>query len=496
LSNGDRKASVAVSGTGGWQTWQSKSVSVNLVAGRQTIRLNYVGGNGYLYNVNWFSLTQNSSNPPPPPPSSDPCDTANALGISSNIEAENYCAQRGIRLENTSDTGGSQIVAYIQNGDWTEYAVNVPSSGSYTFSARVASATSGGTIEVLSNGASKANLIVNNTGGWQTWQTRTVSVNLESGRQKLRLNYVGGNGYLYNVNWFSLNSDATNPPPPPPSTGLNPALPPSGNFDLLDWNISVPIDNNNDGKADTIKEVDLANGYTNSNYFYTANDGGMVFKAPPVGPKTSTNTSYVRTELREMLRRGDTRYKTKGITKNNWVFGSAPSSDRTNAGGVDGILRGTLAVNNVTTTGDAGQVGRVIFAQIHANDDEPIRFYYRKLPGNTKGSIYFAHESRNASNDIYFEMIGSRSRSQSNPSDGIELNERFSYEIKVVGNNMTVKLIRPNKPDLVETVNMNGSGYDVGGQYMYFKAGAYIQDNTANSNDFAQVTYYALDNIH
>ena len=30
----------------------------------------------------------------------------------------------------------------------------------------------------------------------------------------------------------------------------------------------------------------------------------------------------------------------------------------------------------------------------------------------------------------------------------------------------------------------------------YFKAGLYIQDNTANSNDLAQVTYYALENTH
>ncbi len=280
------------------------------------------------------------------------------------------------------------------------------------------------------------------------------------------------------------------------NTTLDPTLPPSGNFELIDWNISVPTDTDNNGKADTIKEIPLSQGYTDPKFFYTANDGGMVFKVPVKGFKTSTNTKYTRVELREMLRRGNTQFSTKGVGKNNWVFGSAPSADRQAAGGVDGKLTGTLAVNHVTTTGDAGQVGRVIVAQIHANDDEPIRLYYRKLPNNRKGSIYFAHESRNESSDRYYEMIGTRSRSQPDPADGIALGEKWSYEIEVIGNTLKVTIIRDGKPNLIETVNMNGSGYDVGGQYMYFKAGAYIQDNTGRDDDYAQVTYYALDNTH
>ena len=279
-------------------------------------------------------------------------------------------------------------------------------------------------------------------------------------------------------------------------TNLDPNLPPSGNFELLTWKLQHHLDEDGNGRSDQVDEEDLANGYENSDFFFTASDGGMVFKVPVAGAKTSPNTSYTRTELREMLREGNRDFSTQGVGKNNWVFGSVPESDQTAAGGVDGVLTGTLAVNQVTTTGDANQVGRVIFAQIHANDDEPIRFYYRKLPNNEKGSIYFAHESRNEPNDIYFELIGSRSQSQSDPSDGIALDEKFSYEINTVGNLLTVKLIRPGKAAIVETVDMSGSGYDVGGQYMYFKAGAYIQDNTGDDEDYAQVTYYELSNEH
>jgi len=276
---------------------------------------------------------------------------------------------------------------------------------------------------------------------------------------------------------------------------LNPNLPPSGNFDLSAWKLQHYLDEDGNGRSDEVDEEDVANGYTNSDFFYTASDGGMVFRVPVAGAKTSPNTSFTRTELREMLRRGNRSFSTQGVNKNNWVFGSAPEADRIAAGGVDGIQTGTLAVNHVTTTGDASQVGRVIFAQIHANDDEPIRFYYRKLPTNTKGSIYFAHEPLGQA-DVYFEMIGSRSRSQSDPADGIALDEVFSYEIKTVGNIMTVTLIREGKDDIVETVDMSASGYDAGGQYMYFKAGAYIQDNTGDDTDYAQVTYYKLDIEH
>lgn len=276
---------------------------------------------------------------------------------------------------------------------------------------------------------------------------------------------------------------------------LDPSLPPSGNFDLGDWYVSVPTDSNGDGKADSIYESELSSGYQNSSYFYTASDGGMVLRCPIDGYKTSTNTSYTRTELREMLRRGNTSISTQGVNENNWVFGSAPSSARNAAGGVDGVLRATLAVNHVTTTGDSSQVGRVIVGQIHANNDEPLRLYYRKLPGNSKGSIYIAHEPKGGS-DTWYDLIGSRSSSASNPADGIALNEKFSYEIEVVGNTLTVTITRPGRADVTQVVDMSTSGYDTSDQYHYFKAGVYNQNNTGSDSDYVEATFYALENSH
>jgi poly(beta-D-mannuronate) lyase len=279
------------------------------------------------------------------------------------------------------------------------------------------------------------------------------------------------------------------------NTGLNASLPPSGNFNLSTWNIGVPIDLDNNNRSDTVSENDLNNGYENANYFYTGQDGGMVFACTVAGPKTSENTSYTRSELREMLRAGNSSVSTQGVNKNNWVFGSAPAIDIQNAAGFDGVLTATLAVNHVTTTGSNSQVGRVIVGQIHANDDEPVRLYYRKLPNNELGSIYIAHEG-NTTGEDWYELIGSRSNSASNPSDGIALNEQFGYEIKVVGNDLWVTILREGKDPVEQYVDMSTSRYDIGGQYMYFKAGVYNQNNSGDAADYVQATFYSLSNTH
>jgi len=279
------------------------------------------------------------------------------------------------------------------------------------------------------------------------------------------------------------------------------AFPNELGIELVDWYLSVPTDEDNSGTSDSISETDLADGYTNSEYFYASPDNGIVMRSPSYGFKTSTNTSYVRVELREMLRRGDRSIRTQGVNKNNWVFGSASTTGKANAGGVDGELNVTLAVNEVTTTGENYQRGRLIIGQIHANDDEPVRLYYRKLPNNELGSIYFAHESRveDASGDnieTYVEMIGSRSSSASNPSDGIALDEKFSYRIKVTNNLLSVTISREGKADIEADYDMSNSLFDAADQYHYFKVGVYHVNNSSGPDEFAQATFYEIRNSH
>ena len=277
---------------------------------------------------------------------------------------------------------------------------------------------------------------------------------------------------------------------------LDPNKTPAQNFDLSTWKLNTP-ENNGSGFSKTISVSEINGGYEDDNYFYTGTDGGLVFKCPVEGFKTSANTSYTRVELREMLRGTDTSIPTQGVNKNNWVFGSSPNSDKNAAAGFDGEMNVTLAVNHVTTTGSSSHVGRVIIGQIHANNDEPVRLYYRKLQNNSLGAIYFAHEPRDGfGNEQWYNMIGSRSNSAANPTDGIALDEKFSYQIKTVNNTLTVTISREGKPDVVETVDMSNSGFDQSGQYQYFKAGLYHVNNSGTATDYAQATFYQIEKSH
>jgi hypothetical protein len=87
------------------------------------------------------------------------------------------------------------------------------------------------------------------------------------------------------------------------------------------------------------------------------------------------------------------------------------------------------------------------------------------------------------------QMIGSRSSSASDPSDGIALGETFSYEVDVQGLQLTVTIKRPGKADVAETITMN-SGYN--DDWMYFKAGVYNQNNSGDESDYVQTTFYDL----
>jgi len=351
--------------------------------------------------------------------------------------------------------------------------------------------------------------------------------------------------------------------------GLNPNLSPWENFDLTDWALDTPADfatrtdssrpfsveNGSlvpDGLADRTMDFDFVSGTLvpgSEPFFFTGEDGGMVFKSTIAGFRTSTGTNFVRSELREMLRQGDRRINTSGVNENNWALGYQPQelelrSGANSIGGRNGRLAVTMRVNQVTTTGDRGQVGRVIIGQIHAEDDEPIRLYYRKFPEHERGGIYFAHElhaSLGQSSDILINLIGNTtSRSAPDPANGIALGELFSYEIVNEGANLTVTIRRGGLDgdviqsnvsnagvveealqDVVEDINnlqadqiveivtvnqtsisnplrlnMTGSGYDRADEWMYFRAGSYTQNNTGDPDDFDMVTIYHLENTH
>ena len=280
--------------------------------------------------------------------------------------------------------------------------------------------------------------------------------------------------------------------------GLNPNRPPQDNFDLLQWALDTPAGRPGDSdRAERIDEDEYDDISSDSRqFFFTHTDGGMRFVTRLDGATTSSGTRFVRSELREMLRRGNKSISTTGVNGNNWALGYQPSGN--DWGGRNGVLRATLRVNKVTTTGSGIHPGRTIIGQIHADDDEPLRLYYRKLPNDQHGCIYVSHEIRNG-DDIDFDIIGEEDCDD--PSNGIELNELFSYEIINDDEDIRVVIRRGDRDGSVigqTTIDMDNldSGYDRSDEWMYFKAGAYTQNDTGNDSDGDIITFYRLSATH
>ena len=121
------------------------------------------------------------------------------------IEAESYDNQSGIQTETCNE--GGQNIGYIENGDYAIYTNIDFSSGAAGFQARVASATSGGNIEIRLDsltGPLAGTCAVAGTGDWQTWTNATCSVSGVSGKHDIYLKFTGGEGYLFNLNWFKF----------------------------------------------------------------------------------------------------------------------------------------------------------------------------------------------------------------------------------------------------------------------------------------------------
>ena len=120
-------------------------------------------------------------------------------------EAETIAWATGVETEPASE--GGMNVGWIDNGDSIKVKGVAFGGGATSFTARVASATSGGRIEVRLdgvNGTLAGTCTVGGTGGWQTWTTVTCPVSGATGTHDLYLKFTGGSGSLFNVNWWQF----------------------------------------------------------------------------------------------------------------------------------------------------------------------------------------------------------------------------------------------------------------------------------------------------
>ncbi len=210
-----------------------------------------------------------------------------------------------------------------------------------------------------------------------------------------------------------------------------------------DWNLILG-DGSNAGDA---------NDFEHKDFFFTANDGTrdwVVYKAPNSGDThgTSNNT---RTELAQSKK---------------W----SPMTDAK--------LTATLKIMNVSTTGDARVAASyaVVVGQIHSADgheNEPLKIFYKKFPGHSKGSVFWNYEINTAGEDNSgrwdystavwghdFSVVGAEENIYpEEPQEGIALGEEFSYEIEVKEGVMYLKFSSPGLETRTFTKNLIQSEY-------------------------------------
>ena len=242
----------------------------------------------------------------------------------------------------------------------------------------------------------------------------------------------------------------------------------------------------------------FANNFENKAFFYTANDSNsdwIVFKTPN-GGHTHGTSNNTRTELAQAKK---------------WYPKTA--NDK---------LTATLKVMNVSATGDARVAASysVVVGQIHSADgheNEPLKIFYKKFPGHTKGSVFWHYEINTDGDDNSgrwdystavwgndFSVVGTKANTYpEEPKDGIALGEEYSYEIEVKAGIMTLKFTSEGHETKMFTKNLIESEYTTtadipeqtqklfvpigqdglerengyAGEGLFFKLGAYNQTN-------------------
>ena len=126
-------------------------------------------------------------------------------GSSSGTEAESADYKSGVQTENCSE--GGTDVAYIEDGDYIGFK-NVDMTGGESIDLRIGSNGAEASLEVRidsPDGKLIGKMNVEGTGGWQKWATQNCTISPVDGSHDLYFVFRGGEGYLYNLNWWRLN---------------------------------------------------------------------------------------------------------------------------------------------------------------------------------------------------------------------------------------------------------------------------------------------------
>jgi arabinoxylan arabinofuranohydrolase len=127
-------------------------------------------------------------------------------------EAETIAFSKGLKTETCGE--GGMDVTDINNGEYIEVKGVDFGGGATSLDVRVASAGTGGGIEVRldsQTGTLVGTCAISSTGGAQTWATKTCPVTGASGVHDLFFVFTGGSGSLFNFNWWKFIGSPSSP---------------------------------------------------------------------------------------------------------------------------------------------------------------------------------------------------------------------------------------------------------------------------------------------
>ncbi|MEI9945790.1 MAG: carbohydrate-binding protein [Chitinophagaceae bacterium] len=129
-------------------------------------------------------------------------------GTPSNLGGAFRTAE-GVDVRTCPDAGGGYAIGWTTDGEWMKYSVNVTTSGVYDFAVRAGTPNSGKSVQLQVDDVTVGTLTIVNTGGFNTWQTSTLSnLSLSAGNHIFRFLINTGNvsnpDFGFDINWFSF----------------------------------------------------------------------------------------------------------------------------------------------------------------------------------------------------------------------------------------------------------------------------------------------------
>lgn len=223
-------------------------------------------------------------------------------------------------------------------------------------------------------------------------------------------------------------------------------------FDFTHWKLTLPVGESGaaEGHPMEVQAAKLSGGYTHPEYFYKNADGHLVFWCPVTGTKTE-NTEFPRSELREVINPQDDN-----------VCWAAP---------------GTHTLNARCRVIEVPSSQKVIIGQIHGYSGKAkplikLQFFKGRVEALVKENA-----SKGKDLKLTFPDVG--------------MDKDFEYEIKLQDGLLSISVNGSN-----QSVNVFEKDPEWAKQTLFYKVGAYTQDNEGPASEGARVSFASFKVTH